>query len=234
MKDIRVVFFVFILMIMVVPCDLFAQTPTPASPYIRIEILTDYYPQDTTWELIERGVGQLASAGPLNLQLTLHIWDVSISTSSCYDFYIYDSYGDGILAPGYYEVYYLGVLTGSGSAFGSVDSVLDMGICPTTPTPTPTPTDTPLPTYTPDPTYTPLCINHGDVNFDGSHTAGDAQLCFSIVLGVYSPTYVEECAADCDGGGSVTAGDAQTIFAVALGLGECIDLNSPRTVQNTG
>ena len=113
--------------------------------------------------------------------------------------------------------------------------VVPCDLCAQTPTPTPTPppTYTPLPTYTPNPTDTPLCINHGDVNFDGSHTAGDAQTCFSIVLGVYSPTYVEECAADCDGGGSVTAGDAQTIFAVPLGLGECIDLNSPRTVQNT-
>nr|HPQ40398.1 hypothetical protein [bacterium] len=61
------------------------------------------------------------------------------------------------------------------------------------------------------------CINHGDVTLDGSITAGDAQLAFLIALGSYSPSFVEECAADCNADGGVTAGDAQGIFLVALG-----------------
>jgi len=44
-----------------------------------------------------------------------------------------------------------------------------------------------------------------------------------IVLGEYTPTPREECAADCDGSGEVTAADAQEIFLVALGMGECED-----------
>jgi len=73
------------------------------------------------------------------------------------------------------------------------------------------------------PTPTPGCINHGDVNFDESITAGDAQLAFSIAIGTYTPTFAEECAADCNASGLVTAADAQKIFGAALGLDSCED-----------
>ena len=63
----------------------------------------------------------------------------------------------------------------------------------------------------------------GHVDFSGDVTAGDAQIAFMIVLGSYSPSYDEACAADCNGDGSVTAGDAQEIFGVALGMGSCAD-----------
>ena len=76
---------------------------------------------------------------------------------------------------------------------------------------------------TPVPTNTPGCVNHGDVTLDGSISAGDAQLCFNIVLGVHIPTFEEECAADCNGDGSVSAGDAQEIFFTVLGMGSCVD-----------
>ncbi|MGB3977223.1 MAG: SUMF1/EgtB/PvdO family nonheme iron enzyme [bacterium] len=67
------------------------------------------------------------------------------------------------------------------------------------------------------------CIHHGDVNLDGRITAADAQLAFFITLGQYSPTYEEECAADCDGSGKVTSADAQLIFLTVLGTGACED-----------
>ncbi|MFC1618284.1 lamin tail domain-containing protein [Patescibacteria group bacterium] len=86
------------------------------------------------------------------------------------------------------------------------------------PTPTPAATDTPMPTPTPED-----CINSGDVNQDGSVTAGDAQLAFLITLGAHTPSEAEFCAADCDANEEVTAGDAQAIFATALGTGTCID-----------
>ncbi len=92
-----------------------------------------------------------------------------------------------------------------------------------TPTPAPTNTPTPLATDTPTPTPTTACIHHGDVNFSGDLTAGDAQLAFSIVLGAYLPSYEEECAADCNDDGSVTAGDAQSIFGAVLGMDSCAD-----------
>ncbi|MBN1296947.1 dockerin type I repeat-containing protein [bacterium] len=69
---------------------------------------------------------------------------------------------------------------------------------------------------TPTPTQG-ACIHDGDVTLDGEITAGDAQVTFLIALGSYTPTYEEECAADCNGDGEVTAGDAQGVFLVALG-----------------
>ena len=76
----------------------------------------------------------------------------------------------------------------------------------------------------PEPTPTVIpCFNHGDVDFNGSHTAGDAQLAFMIALGSYTPSFEEECAADCNGDESVTAGDAQQIFHKVFGLEDCVD-----------
>jgi len=72
-------------------------------------------------------------------------------------------------------------------------------------------------------TPTPSCNNDGDVNLDGTITAGDAQMAFMIALGSYSPTWEEECAADCNGDETITAGDAQQVFMTALGSGTCVD-----------
>lgn len=101
---------------------------------------------------------------------------------------------------------------------------IEVADIPTGPTPTPTPPPTPTPTFaiTPTPTQ-PECINDGDVTLDGEITAGDAQLAFLIALGSYTPTYEEECAADCNGDNEVTAGDAQQIFLTALGSATCVD-----------
>ncbi len=67
------------------------------------------------------------------------------------------------------------------------------------------------------------CFHHGDVDFSGSITAGDAQLAFNIAVGLIMPTYDEQCAADCNGDDSVTAGDAQQIFNAVFGLESCVD-----------
>jgi len=84
-----------------------------------------------------------------------------------------------------------------------------------------TPTEVP-PTWTPTPL--PLCLHHGDVNWSGSLTAADSQLVFYFVLGLQEPeTYIQACAADCDGNESITAADSQTIFESVLGLDSCAD-----------
>ncbi len=70
---------------------------------------------------------------------------------------------------------------------------------------------------------TPGCINSGDVNQDGTLTAGDAQDAFNIVMGLLTPTPEQACAADCTGDGSITAGDAQEIFSAVMGMGSCVD-----------
>lgn len=70
------------------------------------------------------------------------------------------------------------------------------------------------------------CIHDGDVTQDGITTSGDAQLAFMMALGVYTPTIVEECAADCNGDDDVTAEDGQLIFLKAMGLTGCVDQES--------
>ncbi|MBN1296595.1 dockerin type I repeat-containing protein [bacterium] len=73
-------------------------------------------------------------------------------------------------------------------------------------------------TPTPEP-----CVHDGDVTLDGVLTAGDAQAAFQIVLGGFTPTVEEACAADCNGDDAVTAGDAQNIFMAVLGTAFCED-----------
>ncbi|MBN1297802.1 VCBS repeat-containing protein [bacterium] len=75
----------------------------------------------------------------------------------------------------------------------------------------------------PTATPTPDCVYDGDVNADGCVTAGDAQLTFMIVLGLFSPSFEEACAADCNADGDVTSGDAQQVFLTALGQATCYE-----------
>jgi len=97
---------------------------------IEIEIMTDGYPEDTTWQLDQRDGGQVASGGPLSDVATLHTWEVCVDSTGCYDFVIHDGYGDGICCgegSGYYSVYYEGSLVGSGGAFGYSETVESVG-----------------------------------------------------------------------------------------------------------
>jgi agmatine/peptidylarginine deiminase len=68
------------------------------------------------------------------------------------------------------------------------------------------------------------CLHHGDVDFNGVLTAGDAQLIFQFALGIQTPTYLEACAADCNADGVITAADSQIVFLASLGIGSgCFD-----------
>ncbi len=67
------------------------------------------------------------------------------------------------------------------------------------------------------------CLHTGDATQDGEVTSGDAQLTFQIALGMVEPSYIEECAADCNGDGVCSSGDAQGVFIMALGEGTCAD-----------
>ena len=66
------------------------------------------------------------------------------------------------------------------------------------------------------------CLHNGAVDEQPGVSAGDAQLAFFIVMGMYDPTYVQECSADCNNDGVISAGDAQQIFGVIFG-GSCAD-----------
>jgi len=98
---------------------------------VTVEIYTDPYPSETTWELIEHGSAMvIASGGPYVDPNTLHATDVCVDSGGCYDFIIYDSYGDGLCCAygdGYYKVRYEGVLAGSGGEFFYSDTVPNVG-----------------------------------------------------------------------------------------------------------
>ena len=87
---------------------------------LEIFILSDEYPSETTWELYEQEGALIASGGPLADVLTMYAWDVCLDPNLCYDFTIYDSYGDGICCEygdGYYELYVNAIFVGSGGEF---------------------------------------------------------------------------------------------------------------------
>ena len=66
-----------------------------------ITILTDPYPSETTWTVTDRATGVvICSGGPYSAQNTMHYEICCIGYADCVDFTIYDSYGDGIYAPG--------------------------------------------------------------------------------------------------------------------------------------
>ena len=93
-------------------------------------------------------------------------------------------------------------------------------------TPTPvTPTATPTP-VTPTATATPfICLNNGDVNYDGDHSPADALMSFQMYMEVIpDPSDDELCRADCNGNTNVTPEDALCIFMDYLsGNCDCTD-----------
>ena len=102
--------------------------PVPPTVPFTIEILTDNYPGETSWDLVHvNGDSVVASifAGELVDMATLYTWDLNIPAGS-HVFTIYDEYGDGICC-GYGEGYYRLLLNGneiaSGGEFEASESV---------------------------------------------------------------------------------------------------------------
>jgi hypothetical protein len=96
-----------------------------------IEVFTDRDSFETTWRVVDRETGSLASwGGPYDDPNTYHSHQVSIHSSRCYDFTIYDSFGDGICCengPGYYNVHYNDVLVCTGGDFEFFDTCAGLG-----------------------------------------------------------------------------------------------------------
>lgn len=67
-----------------------------ASTNITINITTDNYPGETTWELIDGEGNQVASGGPYANTGTDYSENVTTELGGCYKFVINDAYGDGI------------------------------------------------------------------------------------------------------------------------------------------
>ena len=70
-----------------------------------IDITTDNYGDEITWTLKENG-SVIAQGGPFTggAATTIPTAYATLIQGTCYSFTIYDSYGDGILSPGFYMV----------------------------------------------------------------------------------------------------------------------------------
>jgi len=108
--------------------------PTPCDEdTITIEMFTDSYGSETSAELIEQGSGTIMwSVGTSTLSSnTFYSWDVCVLSAGCYDFYAYDSYGDGGAD---WETFLNGASHASGtiSGYGGYADTLGGGCTPLT------------------------------------------------------------------------------------------------------
>ena len=74
---------------------------------VLLELKTDNYPSETTWALKDENGATLYSGGPYSSSLTVYNETFAIDVDGCYEFIIYDSYGDGICCDygdGYYKL----------------------------------------------------------------------------------------------------------------------------------
>ena len=101
---------------------------------ITIDITTDNYPTETSWQLINQSGVVVASinSGDLTQANTSYTWSICPSGTDCYDFIIYDTYGDGICCGygnGSYSVSYNGNVVASGGSFGTSETNSAIGSC---------------------------------------------------------------------------------------------------------
>ena len=102
--------------------------PIPPSVPFTIEILTDNYPGETSWDLVHvDGDSVVASiiTGELIDLATLYTWDLDIPSGG-YVFTIYDTFGDGICCAygeGYYRLILNGIEIATGGEFTATESV---------------------------------------------------------------------------------------------------------------
>ncbi len=83
-----------------------------------LELHTDDYPTETTWELLDMSGNVLYSGGPYSQPETSFFHSMCLEPNTCYTYVIYDSYGDGI-AFGGVEGYYT-ITDASGNVLASI------------------------------------------------------------------------------------------------------------------
>jgi hypothetical protein len=105
-----------------------------AEDEIKIEILTDNYPEETTWEVYDVLADPpllVGSGGPYDgYPNTLFRDYICVPPGGCYEFTIYDVFGDGICCDygeGYYNIYYNDQVVATGGEFGSSETVTGIG-----------------------------------------------------------------------------------------------------------
>jgi hypothetical protein len=98
--------------------DACASFPS-SSPYVtlqcgdneslfRVEVTTDYYPTETSWELVDVSNNNtvVMSYDNFDLQESIYVEEKCLESNLCYQFTIKDYYYDGLEPPGSYNVKY--------------------------------------------------------------------------------------------------------------------------------
>merc|ERR1719491_2337876 len=116
------------------------SAPTPcANSVFNLELLTDNWGSETSWTLTDTNLNDVIAGEDSYLSNTLYEEEFCLSPGPCFEFTIFDSFGDGICCTqgeGYYIVSVDGEEVGSGDDFNSSESV---DFC-TDVAPTPAPT----------------------------------------------------------------------------------------------
>jgi len=106
-----------------------------------ISITTDDYPLETSWQLVDQnGAGWFINPGDLTSANTTYTWSICVPDTNCYDFTIFDSYGDGLCCTwgnGSYYVTLDGSTIVSGGSFGYSENTYSIGNCTVPPSPCP-------------------------------------------------------------------------------------------------
>ncbi|NQV14675.1 choice-of-anchor D domain-containing protein, partial [bacterium] len=95
--------------------------------FTTIEIFTDNYYGETSWDIVDASGTVVATngVGEIDAPATLYTWDLELEPGN-YTFTIYDSFGDGICCAygeGYYNLTVNGSLVATGGEFGTSESV---------------------------------------------------------------------------------------------------------------
>jgi hypothetical protein len=81
------------------------QVFTTGTSTVTLSITTDFYPFETTWELLDSNGEVIQSGGDYSDQFTTYTEEPwCLLRDSCYTFVINDDFGDGINFPGGYEI----------------------------------------------------------------------------------------------------------------------------------
>ena len=89
----------------------------PGFSQLIVQIVPDAWPYEISWELNDINGAQIDSGGSVGDT-------ICIANNSCHIFTIYDSYGDGIYAPGGYWLYLNGQQIATGYNYGFQDQVV--------------------------------------------------------------------------------------------------------------
>ena len=133
----------------------FTNPPTPAptpcgGTTVKLEILTDTWGFETSWRVLDAAGSEVSGGGGSYASSTLHEENICLSDGD-YTLEFNDSYGDGIVSPGYYKLFVSDALIKHGGASSPDGNFQYQELTPftigaTTPSPVP---PTPAPVISP-------------------------------------------------------------------------------------